>query len=89
MWSVKDAKPHRLISGVHEGGVFSILVLDEGKRILTGGKDLHLTEWNADWQKTGRNLTLPEDQGSLQCISSDKGSFLLVGTTKNSIYKVQ
>lgn len=49
---------------------------------------MRLNEWDKDWNKTGRSLELPDDQGACRCISQDKGNFLLVGTTKNSIYKV-
>ena len=87
LWHVKEARSHRLIPGAHEGGVFSILTVENGKRVITGGKDMRLVEWDSlTWEKTGRVLELPEP---CRCIAPDQGNFLLVGTTKNSIYRVK
>lgn len=89
LWSTKEAKAHRLIPGAHEGGVFSLLVVDDGKKVITGGKDFRLVEWDSvSWEKTGRVLELPDNHGSCRCLAPDQGNFFLVGTTKNSIYKV-
>jgi WD40 repeat protein len=88
VWSIKDGKAVRLISNAHDGGVFTMLVIDN--KVVTGGKDSRLIEWDSEWQKTGRTLQLPDPQihGWCRCIAQDQGNFLLVGTTKNSIFKV-
>lgn len=42
------------VNGAHDGGIFSICVIKEG-RLLTGGKDRKLIEWDMAYQRTGHD----------------------------------
>lgn len=54
--------------------------------ITGGGKDGKLYEWNQDYEKTGRQLKIPENNGTCRFITSGKvNNLFLIGTTKNSI----
>ena len=101
-WNPKENKIVRLIKEAHDSGIFSILFLQNQSNpienaanadncvsmITGGGKDGKLFEWNQEYQRTGRQLQIPEANGSCRFISSGKGNNLfLVGTTKNCIYQ--
>lgn len=82
-------KVSRSIKNAHEGGVFSILCM-ENDQMVTGGKDGSLVEWSSEHQRK-RTLNLPEQSGSVRFIapmSTSGDGVFLVGTTRNCIYQV-
>lgn len=89
IWNHKDGKIVRAIKQAHDGGVFSILALNDTNlsMITGGGKDGRLIEWSNKYEKTGRTLQIPEQNGSCRFISHGKGNLFLIGTTKNCILK--
>lgn len=90
-WNHKDGKISKVIKDAHEGSVFSILVLannlsSSNVSMLTGGgKDGKIIEWSNEFKKSGRQLQIPEVNGTCRFISQGKGNLFLIGTTKNSI----
>lgn len=102
-WNHKECKINRIIKEAHEGSIFSILYVQNQQNlngtassssfssismITGGGKNGRLIEWNQDYQKTGRILQIPENNGMCRVISQGKGNnLLLVGTTKNCVFQ--
>jgi len=50
---VGSNKISQAVCAAHDGGIFSICVVKDGT-VITGGKDRRLIEWNAAYQRTGR-----------------------------------
>lgn len=41
----------QVLSGAHEGGIFSICVLKDGTMVSGGGKDRKVVLWDRDYRK--------------------------------------
>ena len=50
---VGSNKTSQAVCAAHDGGIFSICIIKDGT-VITGGKDRRLIEWDAAYQKTGR-----------------------------------
>lgn len=77
-YSIRQAK------AAHDGPVLAIGCVSGGK-IVSGGKDRRIVEWNENLQKTGKEFLLPDHAGSVRSVTAGKGSLLLVGTAHNCI----
>ncbi|MFH4976734.1 hypothetical protein AB6A40_003443 [Gnathostoma spinigerum] len=87
LWDVQSQKILRQATKVHEGGVWAVCALSTN-RLISGGKDRNLIEWNAsDLSRLRGPVTLNEDAGIIRTLTQAKGSSILVGTTKNSILR--
>lgn len=40
-----------MVSGAHEGGIFSLCVLKDGTLVSGGGKDRKVLQWDHDYRK--------------------------------------
>lgn len=40
-----------MVSGAHEGGIFSLCVLKDGTLVSGGGKDRRVLQWDHDYRK--------------------------------------
>jgi microtubule-associated protein-like 1/2 len=85
----KDLKITRIIKDAHEGGVFSLYSSQSenvGFSLISAGKDGKIIEWNNEYKKTGRHL---EINSSCRCVlpMNQNASEILIGTTKNTIYR--
>ena len=86
----KDLKMTRIIKDAHEGGVFSLYSNqneNDSFSLISGGKDGRVLEWDQEFKKTGRHLEI--DAGSCRCVLplNQNASEILIGTTKNTIFK--
>ena len=41
--------------GAHEGGVFSLSMMEDGMLLSGGGKDRKIIQWDNTYSKTGQN----------------------------------
>ncbi|VDM36893.1 unnamed protein product [Toxocara canis] len=87
LWDPKTVKVVKQAVKVHEGGVWALCSLGGG-RIVSGGKDRVLIEWNAaDFVRLRGPVLLPDDAGIVRTLAPACGSIILVGTTKNAILR--
>ncbi|RUS86563.1 hypothetical protein EGW08_005702 [Elysia chlorotica] len=70
--------------GAHEGGVFSLCMMEDGMLLSGGGKDRRIIQWDNTYAKTGQNAEIPEQYGPVRTLNC-KGGLILVGTTRNCI----
>jgi len=53
-------KISKAVTGVHEGGVFSLCAMKDGSILSAGGKDRKIIQWDPDFQKTGLETEVVE-----------------------------
>nr|CAH8834009.1 unnamed protein product [Trichobilharzia regenti] len=75
----------QICQGVHEGGIFSLCLTNNGHLISGGGKDRRLVYFDAALNPTGHTQELPEMYGAVRTITQGPGELLIIGTTKNMI----
>uniref|UniRef100_A0A8C1QAV7 EMAP like 2 n=1 Tax=Cyprinus carpio TaxID=7962 RepID=A0A8C1QAV7_CYPCA len=83
------AKGHftfKVVSGAHEGGIFSLCVLKDGTLVSGGGKDRRVLLWDHDYHKKSE-LEVPEAFGPVRTIAEGKQDELFVGTTRNAVLR--
>ena len=69
---------------VHPGGVYSLALTKSGK-LLSGGKDRMISEWDVnDLVRSRRPIELPDEKGFPRVILQS-GSDLIIGTSSNSL----
>uniref|UniRef100_A0A914ZJU4 HELP domain-containing protein n=1 Tax=Parascaris univalens TaxID=6257 RepID=A0A914ZJU4_PARUN len=87
LWDPKTIKIVKQAFKVHDGGVWALCSIGGG-RIVSGGKDRSLIEWNVtDLIRIHGPTLLPDDAGIIRTIAPASGSLVLVGTTRNSILR--
>ncbi|XP_067875081.1 LOW QUALITY PROTEIN: echinoderm microtubule-associated protein-like 2 [Heterodontus francisci] len=72
------------VQGAHEGGIFSLCVLNDGMLVTGGGKDRKVILWDRQYRKL-QETEIPEAFGPVRTITEGKGDGLFVGTTRNCI----
>ncbi|KAL7025362.1 hypothetical protein ACKWTF_013453 [Chironomus riparius] len=75
----------KFVKKVHEGSVFSLCALRNGKLISGGGKDGRLVLLGEDLTPAGVENYVEPHFGAVRVVTQGKGMQLLVGTTKNCI----
>uniref|UniRef100_A0A3Q0KRN3 Putative WD-repeat protein n=1 Tax=Schistosoma mansoni TaxID=6183 RepID=A0A3Q0KRN3_SCHMA len=84
-WKRGTNTVNQICQGVHEGGIFSLCLTNNGHLISGGGKDRRLVFFDAALNPTGRTEELTELYGSVRTITQGPGELLIIGTTKNMI----
>lgn len=79
---------NQICQGVHEGGIFSLCLTNNGHLISGGGKDRRLVFFDAALNPTGHTEELTELYGAVRTITQGPGELLIIGTTKNMILQV-
>ncbi|KAH8855200.1 Echinoderm microtubule-associated protein-like 1 [Schistosoma japonicum] len=82
---VRTNTVNQICQGVHEGGIFSLCLTNNGHLISGGGKDRRLVFFDAALNPTGQIQELPESYGAVRTITQGPGELLIIGTTKNMI----
>uniref|UniRef100_A0A0P5J1V7 Echinoderm microtubule-associated protein 1 n=1 Tax=Daphnia magna TaxID=35525 RepID=A0A0P5J1V7_9CRUS len=78
----------KTIRNAHEGPVFCLLTLKDGRLVSGGGKDGQLVLWDLpSYRRTGYITEIPEKYGNVRVAVQGKGSQILVGTTRNCILR--
>lgn len=75
----------KFVKKVHEGSVFSLCALRNGRLISGGGKDGRLVLLGEDLTPVGIENYIEPHFGAVRVVTQGKGMQLLIGTTKNCI----
>uniref|UniRef100_A0A8C2H455 EMAP like 2 n=1 Tax=Cyprinus carpio TaxID=7962 RepID=A0A8C2H455_CYPCA len=84
IWAKGGNRISQVVSGAHEGGIFSLCVLKDGTLVSGGGKDRRVLLWDHDYHKKSE-LEVPEAFGPVRTIAEGKQDELFVGTTRNAV----
>ncbi|VDO66905.1 unnamed protein product [Schistosoma margrebowiei] len=76
---------NQICQGVHEGGIFSLCLTNNGHLISGDGKDRRLVFFDAALNPTGHTEELAELYGAVRTITQGPGELLIISTTKNMI----
>uniref|UniRef100_A0A4W6CYL4 EMAP like 2 n=1 Tax=Lates calcarifer TaxID=8187 RepID=A0A4W6CYL4_LATCA len=88
IWAKGGNRISQVVSGAHEGGIFSVCVLKDGTMVSGGGKDRKVVLWDHDYRKQAE-MEVGESFGPVRALSEGKAGELFVGTTKNTCNMLQ
>ncbi|XP_046460220.1 echinoderm microtubule-associated protein-like 2 isoform X2 [Daphnia pulex] len=78
----------KTLRNAHEGPIFCLLTLKDGRIVSGGGKDGQLVLWDfPSYRRTGYITEIPEKYGNVRIAVQGKGTQILVGTTRNAILR--
>ncbi|XP_031719367.1 echinoderm microtubule-associated protein-like 2 isoform X2 [Anarrhichthys ocellatus] len=86
VWAKGGSRISQVVSGAHEGGIFSVCVLKDGTMVSGGGKDRKVVLWDHAYRKKGE-MEVGEPLGPVRALAEGKPGELFVGTTKNAIIR--
>uniref|UniRef100_A0A8D3BEQ0 HELP domain-containing protein n=1 Tax=Scophthalmus maximus TaxID=52904 RepID=A0A8D3BEQ0_SCOMX len=86
VWAKGGNRISQVVSGAHEGGIFSVCVLKDGTMVSGGGKDRKVVLWDHDYRKQAE-MEVGEPFGPVRALAEGKPGELFVGTTKNAIIR--
>ncbi|KAI9542163.1 Echinoderm microtubule-associated protein-like 1 [Dissostichus eleginoides] len=86
VWAKGGYRISQVVSGAHEGGIFSVCVLKDGTMVSGGGKDRKVVLWDHDYKKQA-DMEVGESLGPVRALAEGKPGELFVGTTKNAIIR--
>ncbi|XP_032367934.1 echinoderm microtubule-associated protein-like 2 isoform X2 [Etheostoma spectabile] len=86
VWAKGGSRISQVVSGAHEGGIFSLCVLKDGTMVSGGGKDRKVVLWDHDYRKKAE-MEVGEMLGPVRALTEGKPGELFVGTTKNAIIR--
>ncbi|XP_006805294.1 echinoderm microtubule-associated protein-like 2 [Neolamprologus brichardi] len=86
IWAKGGTRISQVVSGAHEGGIFSVCVLKDGTMVSGGGKDRKVVLWDHDYRKKA-TMEVGESFGPVRALADGKPGELFVGTTKNAIIR--
>ncbi|KAJ8309286.1 hypothetical protein KUTeg_014160 [Tegillarca granosa] len=74
-------------TGAHEAGVFFVYMMNDGTILSGGGKDRRIIQWDDSLKPTGAQGEVPEGFGGVRTITEDTDGNIVVGTTRNCLFK--
>uniref|UniRef100_A0A667ZRD4 EMAP like 2 n=1 Tax=Myripristis murdjan TaxID=586833 RepID=A0A667ZRD4_9TELE len=86
VWAKGGNRISQVVSGAHEGGIFSVCVLKDGTVVSGGGKDRKVVLWDRDYSKQSE-MEVGEAFGPVRALAEGKPGELFIGTTKNAIIR--
>ncbi|XP_069566611.1 echinoderm microtubule-associated protein-like 2 [Brachyistius frenatus] len=86
IWAKGGHRISQVVSGAHEGGIFSLCVLKDGTMVSGGGKDRKVALWDHDYRKQAE-MEVGDAFGPVRALAEGKPGELFVGTTKNAIIR--
>ncbi|ROK28172.1 Echinoderm microtubule-associated protein-like 1 [Anabarilius grahami] len=86
IWAKGGNRISQVVSGAHEGGIFSLCVLKDGTLVSGGGKDRKVLQWDHDYRKKSE-IEVPEAFGPVRTLAEGKQEELFVGTTRNAVLR--
>uniref|UniRef100_A0A087YEH5 EMAP like 2 n=2 Tax=Poecilia TaxID=8080 RepID=A0A087YEH5_POEFO len=86
VWAKGGNRISQVVSGAHEGGIFSVCVLKDGTMVSGGGKDRKVALWDHNYRKQAE-MEVGELLGPVRALAEGKPGELFVGTTKNAIIR--
>ncbi|XP_062915966.1 echinoderm microtubule-associated protein-like 2 isoform X3 [Mobula hypostoma] len=84
IWGKGTNRISTAVQGAHEGGIFSLCVLNDGTLVSGGGKDRKVILWDRQYHKV-QETEIPEAFGPVRTIAEGKNDGLFIGTTRNCI----
>lgn len=84
VWGKGSNRIVKAMLGAHDGGIFSLCMMEDGTLLSGGGKDRKILQWDNTYTKTGQMAEIPEQYGPVRTLNT-KGGLILVGTTRNCI----
>ncbi|CAD6191558.1 unnamed protein product [Caenorhabditis auriculariae] len=84
LWDPKSCRTIKQAHGVHPGGVYALMMATKIDRLLSGGKDKVLSEWQPQDLVRTRRFELAEERGTPRIIIADAPK-LLIGTSTNTL----
>ncbi|XP_055519541.1 echinoderm microtubule-associated protein-like 1 [Leucoraja erinacea] len=84
IWGKGTNRISSAVQGAHDGGVFSLCVLNDGTLVSGGGKDRKVILWDRHYHKV-QETEVPEAFGPVRTIAEGKNDGLFIGTTRNCI----
>ncbi|XP_036418668.1 echinoderm microtubule-associated protein-like 2 isoform X1 [Colossoma macropomum] len=84
IWAKGGNRISQVVAGAHEGGIFSVCVLKDGRLVSGGGKDRKVVLWDHEYHKQSE-MEVPEAFGPVRTLAEGKQEELFVGTTRNAI----
>lgn len=85
LWGRGTNNIGKFVKKVHDGSIFSLCALRNGKIISGGGKDGRLVMLGEDLSPIGLENLIEPHFGAVRVVTQGKGMQILVGTTKNCI----
>ncbi|XP_013395547.1 echinoderm microtubule-associated protein-like 2 isoform X3 [Lingula anatina] len=85
IWPRGTNKISKALTGVHEGGIFSLLFTKDGHLLSGGGKDRRIVQWDATGLTQTGEVEIPEHYGAVRTLTQGKGNMIVVGSTRNVI----
>ncbi|XP_036005559.1 echinoderm microtubule-associated protein-like 2 isoform X2 [Fundulus heteroclitus] len=86
IWAKGGHRISQVVSGAHEGGIFSVCVLKDGTMVSGGGKDRKVVLWDHNYRKQAE-MEVGEPLGPVRALAEGKPGELFIGTTKNAIIR--
>ncbi|XP_051966138.1 echinoderm microtubule-associated protein-like 2 isoform X1 [Xyrauchen texanus] len=86
IWAKGGNRISQVVSGAHEGGIFSLCLLKDGTLVSGGGKDRKVLLWDHDYRKKSE-IEVSEAFGPIRTLAEGKQDELFVGTTRNAILR--
>ncbi|KAM3875617.1 echinoderm microtubule-associated protein-like 2 [Diretmus argenteus] len=86
VWAKGGNRISQVVSGAHEGGIFSLCVLKDGTVVSGGGKDRRVALWDHDYSRQA-DMEVGEAFGPVRALAEGKPGELFIGTTKNAIIR--
>ncbi|XP_041850692.1 echinoderm microtubule-associated protein-like 2 isoform X2 [Melanotaenia boesemani] len=86
IWAKGGNRISQVVSGAHEGGIFSVCVLKDGTMVSGGGKDRKVVLWDHNYRKQAE-MEVSDLLGPVRALAEGKPGELFVGTTKNAIVR--
>uniref|UniRef100_A0A8C5H8B2 Echinoderm microtubule-associated protein-like 2 n=1 Tax=Gouania willdenowi TaxID=441366 RepID=A0A8C5H8B2_GOUWI len=86
VWAKGGNRISQVVSGAHEGGIFSLCVLKDGTMVSGGGKDRRVVLWGHNYRKQSE-MEVGDLYGPVRALAEGKPGELFVGTTKNAIIR--
>uniref|UniRef100_A0A672IGK7 Echinoderm microtubule-associated protein-like 2 n=1 Tax=Salarias fasciatus TaxID=181472 RepID=A0A672IGK7_SALFA len=85
VWAKGGNRISQVVSGAHEGGIFSICVLKNGTMVSGGGKDRKVVLW--DKYRKQSEMEVGDSFGPVRALTEGISGELFIGTTKNAILR--
>uniref|UniRef100_A0A1A8UVV6 Echinoderm microtubule associated protein like 2 n=1 Tax=Nothobranchius furzeri TaxID=105023 RepID=A0A1A8UVV6_NOTFU len=86
IWAKGGNRISQVVSGAHDGGVFSVCVLKDGTMVSGGGKDRKVVLWDRNYRKQSE-MEVEELLGPIRVLAEGKLGELFIGTTRNAIIR--
>uniref|UniRef100_A0A1I8HEL8 WD_REPEATS_REGION domain-containing protein n=1 Tax=Macrostomum lignano TaxID=282301 RepID=A0A1I8HEL8_9PLAT len=68
VWPRGSNRIGQAVTEAHEGGIFSLCAMKDDK-LVSGGRDRRLVQWDSAYNRTGAEATVPEQYGPIRTLA--------------------